>query len=328
MTRGGFSMRFAAAPARTCGRMALCFAMILGAGNTFSSAPNFLPDVISEDAGCFTALLASPVPERRVEGVQGLANLKHWPAESAVLRLLDDASPLVRREAVLALRRLGGARTIPRFIALLDDASWEIRQNAWLGLRIMTGEDFDGTDQQAWEKWWTESTVTEKEQALLGVAGKPPETVAGTGTNAAVIAAFVSTAPGRRARARPASSPPVHPGRCDALRALVRLATPASEEALLQLLQKPQLPPLDPEEKNFICEALERAGSTRAIPVLATQSSDAAAWALGNLGGVEAERALLSFPKTLPTLLALDRLRSTNAGPFLPQLVAQMGLLT
>ena len=37
---------------------------------------------------------------------------------------------------------------------------------------------------------------------------------------------------------------------------------------------------------------------------------------------------MLGFPKTLPTLLALDRLRSTNARTFLPYLVAQMGLIT
>ena len=96
----------------------------------------------------------------------------------------------------------------------------------------------------------------------------------------------------------------------------------------MRLLQQPQTPRLDADERNFIGEALERVGSSRAIPVLGAQRSDAAAWALGSLGGVEAERALLGFPKTLPTLLALDRLHSTNAGPFLPALVAQMGQIT
>ena len=273
-------------------------------------------------------LLSSPVPERRVEGVQGLANLKHWPAESAVLRLLEDASPLVRREAVLALGRLGATRTIPSFIALLDNPSWEIRQNAWLSLRTMTAEDFGSADKHAWEKWWTASTLTQKEQRLLGVAGRPPETAVGRGTNVAANAAFVSSAPGRHARSRPSLSTPAHPIRRDALRALVRLVTPSSEDALLQLLQQPQSPPLDQDERNFICETLERAGSSRAIPVLAAQQSDAAAWALGHLRGAGAEQALLSFPKTLPTLLALDRLHSTNAGPFLPELVAQMGQIT
>lgn len=328
MIRSCVPIRRARAPAPTCGRMALLLAWLLATGTAFSSSPTSLPDVITEDVGRFTALLTSPVPERRVEGVQGLANLKHWPAESALLRLLDDRSPAVRREAVLALGRLGGAATIPRLIALLDDPSWEIRQNAWLGLCAMTAEDFDVTAQDAWEKWWAGSILAEKEQRLLDFAGKPPEVAVAMGTNAAVSAGSVSTAPGRRARSRPALSPPAHPVRRDALRALVRLASPASEETLLRLLQQPASPPLDADERNFLCEALERAGSSRAIPVLAAQKSDAAAWALGSLGGVEAELALLGFPKSLATLLALDRLRSTNAGTFLPQLVGQMGLIT
>lgn len=294
-------------------------------GSTLAAhPPQDSPDVIITDAGHFTALLSSSVPERRVEGVQGLANLKHWPAESAVLQLLDDVSPSVRREAVLALGRLGGARTVSRFIELLDDSSWENRQNAWLNLGRMTAQDFDVAAKAAWAKWWTESTLAQHEQALLNTAIGPPETKVRGETNAA----YVSSAPGQRGRQRSSVSPPAHPQRRVALRALVHFATASSEDALLQLLQQSQSPPLATDERNFICQALERAGTSRAIPILATQRSDAAAWALGSLGGIEAERALVGFPKTLPTLLALDRLHSTNAGPFLPALVAQMGQIT
>ena len=170
MTPPGFNKRRAHAPARACGRMILFLAFIVTAENASSSSATCLPDVISEDAGRFIALLSSPVPERRVEGIQCLVNLKHWPAESAVLRLLEDSSPSVRREAVPELGRLGGARTVPRLIELLDDPSWEIRQNAWLGLARMTAQGFDGTAKGAWSKWWAESTLAQKEQALLSVA--------------------------------------------------------------------------------------------------------------------------------------------------------------
>lgn len=324
MKRYSFSQRLARQSARTGRWSAGLLTLLLAMSQVFSATSASWPDVISEDAGRFTTLLRSPVPERRVEGIQGLANLKHWPAERAMLRMLDDAAPSVRREAVLALGRLGGAQIVPRFIELLDDPSWEIRQNAWLGLGRMTAQDFAGTEKTAWAKWWAESTLAQKEQAFLSVAGGPPDAKVRGGTNEA----YVSTAPGRRGRQRASLLPPAHPQRRDALRAMVHFATVSSEEALLQLLQQPQSPPLDANERNFICEALERAGSSRAIPVLAAQQSDAAAWALGSLGGVEAGRALLGFPKTLPTLLALDRLHSTNAGPFLPELVAQMGQIT
>ena len=174
-----------ASSARTGRWAALLPALFLAAPDAFSSSPTSFPDVISEDSGSFTALLSSPVPERRVEGVQGLANLKHWPAESAVLRLLDDTSPPVRREALLALGRLGGARTIPRFIELLDEPSWEIRQNAWLGLRRMTAQDIAATEKTTWAKWWAESTLAQKEQALLSLAGGSLNTGARGGTTGA-----------------------------------------------------------------------------------------------------------------------------------------------
>ena len=304
--------------------------LCLPASSLASSSPigSGFPDVITADVARFTRMLSSPVPERRVEGLQGLADLKHWPAESAVLRLLEDSFPTVRRESVLALSRLGSARSIPPFIDLLGDSSWDIRQNAWLSLRTMTMQDFGSMDRNAWKQWWDASPFREKEWVLLSNAGRPPAVAVGRGTNAVVHAAFASSAPGRPGRARARLRPPIHPERHDALRALARIATTSSEEALLQLLRDPQKPPLDVDERNFVCMALERVGSPAAVPVLAAQRSDAAAWALGNIGGAAAEQALLSFPRTLPVLLALDRLHSTNAAPFISQLVAQMGQIT
>ena len=251
-------------------------------------------DVISEDASRFTQLLRSPAAERRIEGIQGLSHLKHWPVEDELLRLLDDKSPLVRREAVLALCRLGTAKSVPRLIVLLGDRSWEVRQNAWLGLCHMTAQNFPAEQKTQWEQWWQSGTATDKAQALLAAAQR--------GSDAAK--------------------------RSDALRALRHLATASDEEALLALLRKPPPPPLSPDERTFLCEALERIGTAKAIPTLAAQQTDAAAWALGHIGGSEAEQALLKFRPTLSVLLALDRLHSTNCAPLIPHLVGQMGLVT
>jgi hypothetical protein len=112
------------------------------------------------------------------------------------------------------------------------------------------------------------------------------------------------------------------------LRALRHLATPAVEPELIRLLTHPQAPPLDRDERAFLCEALERVGTANAIPALAAQRIDAAAWALARIGGPEAEPAVRRFPPTLAMFLALDRLHSTNAGPWIPQLVGSVGLLT
>lgn len=287
-------------------------------------------DVISEDTARFTHFLRSPVPERRIEGIQGLSNLKHWPSEEPLRALLDDAMPGVRREAVLALCRLGTAKSVPRLIALLDDPSWEIRENARLGLVRMTGQNFDAeAPAEAWAQWWRGNGLPDTQSNLLAVArgaapnSRPPNSAQRTANTSDEIA------PGRRRRMRPASvHPSASPERRDALRALRHLATTALEPALLELLQQPQRPALDADERAFVCETLERIGSALAVPALARETSDAAAWALGRIGGAAAEQALLKFPKTLPVLLALDRLHSTNAAALVPQLVGQMALIT
>jgi HEAT repeat protein len=288
-----------------------------------------LVDVVTEDVNRCTALLRSATPERRVEGVQGLSHLKHWPAEDSLLALLNDPSAAVRREVVLALARLGTAKTVPRLIALRDDPSWELRENARLALERMTGERF--LTKPEWEAWWNSSALAEKVRALLDATAPPPAAAAAASAPGATNTpppGDARLAPPRRRARPPPLSPPALPERRVALRALRHLATSANEPALLALLQKPQSPPLDADERAFLCEALERVGTATALPALAAQHSDAAAWALGRIGGMDAERALLAFPKTLPVLLALDRLRSTNGVSFLPSLVAQMGLIT
>lgn len=262
-------------------------------GETFVPTVRFT-DVLTEDSTRFSRLLHSSVAERRIEGIQALSHLRHWPAEDELLRLLDDQSPLVRREALLALCRVGTAKSVPRLTALLGDQSWELRQNAWLGLCRMTAQNFPAEQKGQWERWWRSGTAADKAQALLAAAHRGSDSIK----------------------------------RLDALRALRRLAGAGDEEALVALFQRSPAPPLTADERTFICEALERVGTVKAVPTLAAQRSDAAAWALGRIGGQEAEQALLKFRPTLAVLLALDRLHSTHCAPLIPYLVGQMGLVT
>jgi HEAT repeat protein len=247
-------------------------------------------DVYSQDAARFRKLLASPAAARRIEGIQGLDHLKYWPAEDEVLELLSDPSPTVQREALLALRRLGTARSVPQLIRTLGQPDWAMREDAWLSLCHLTGQHFAADQKAGWEQWWKATALTNQEAVLLATAhsGEPK-------------------------------------ARHEALRALSHLATSPSEARLIGLLHQPGL---TVAERDFVAEALEHAGTAKAIPALAGYLAEASAWALGQMGGPDAEKALLQFPKSLGVLINLDRLGSTNAGPLIPQMVGQMGLIT
>ena len=236
-------------------------------------------------------MLHSPAVAPRIEGVQGLSNLKHWPSEDALVKLLSDPAPAVQREALLALCRLGTARSVPSLIGLLDNPSWELRQDAWLGLGRMTARSFPADQRAQWEQWWNSGAATNHSRALLNAATNNTPTIP----------------------------------RATAWRALPHFVTPGDEAALIPLLHRPGL---SLDERNSVAMALERAGTAKAIPMLAALHTEASAYALGRIGGPEAEKALLKFPMTLPALLNLDRLHSTNCGWLIPHLVGSMGLIT
>lgn len=255
-----------------------------------------LADVFGQDVARFEQLLTRGLADERVEGVQGLSQLKHWPAEEALLARLSDSSVQVRLAAVTALCRMGTERSVPHLIRLLGEPDWHTRRQVHLALCRMTAQELP--DERAeWNAWWRGGTPESRQRDLL-----------------AVIAAPAAAANG--------------PTRLAALRALVHLAGPDAEGPVVRLLETAPQPPLDEDERRFAIEVLERIGTERAVPVLARQRRDTAAWALGRIGGEQAEQALREFPPTLPVLLNLDRLHSTHCGPLVPYLVQRMGLVS
>jgi len=250
----------------------------------------------AEDVERFTRLLNSPVPERQVEGIQGLSFLKHWPAETQIVALLTNAAPAVRREALAALARIGTGRSVPVLIQMLSAPEWEARQTAADSLRRITGQTLPTESPEAWEAWWKTTALPRERRWLLAQLS--------TATNAS---------PGQRGQW---------------LAALSRLAEPEDEEACLQMLPRLSQAHPDPAEIRLVGELLERIGTARSLPVLTALRTEEAAWALGRIGGAEAERALLGWPRNLTVLINLDRLHSTNTGPWAAWLIRQMGLVT
>ncbi len=246
--------------------MLLCAGMSRGVE---TPPPVALIDVFSQDVTRFEKLLSSGIAQERVEGVQGLSHLKYWPAEEALIARLADPSAQVRSAVVSALCRLGTSRSAPHLIRLLGAPDWHTRQMVQLALCRMTAQEFPA-EREPWDAWWRGGTPESRQRALLAVAADPGA-VAPPGTT-------------RRA----------------ALRALVHLADSNAEEPLLRLLQTAQHPPLDQDERRFAVESLERIGTEHAVPALARQRSDAAAWRWDASGDRKPRRHCSNFPSHSP----------------------------
>ncbi|MDP6506855.1 MAG: HEAT repeat domain-containing protein, partial [Planctomycetota bacterium] len=257
------------------------------------AAPADIPDVLTEESGKFQRLLASPVPDLRIEGAQGAFHLKLQSLEPNLIQLLQDKDPQVRQEAVKALSRCGTWKAVPDLIALLgEDSSWPVREHSLLALRRISGKS-PGPAKPLWEKWWSSTSLKEKQKRLFAEMASPD--------------------PDKRLAAA---------------RSLRCMATPESEAQILELLEKSNL--IGPEQRALLTEALGRIGTVRSFPYLLSRASAgdrAAAWAVGRRGGKEAEGALLKGfrrNRSMDFMLNLDRVKSGKCGPFVAALCREL----
>ena len=250
------------------------------------------PDVLGEEIRKLRSLMASPMAEFRIEGVQGAFHLKLALFEPDLIRLLGDADPMVRQEAVRALGRCGTAQSVPHLIDLMDDPNWAVAEHAHLALVRMTGRTAGEAEEGEWKQWWAATSIDQWQTRLLAqLESEEPET------------------------------------RTAAAHALRCLASPTVEGRLLKVLTEGKR--IGGRERRLLTEALDRIGSAKSMPYLlqrARVGDAAAAWAVGRQGGKDAEQVLLNGfrrNQSLDFMLSLDRLKSTKCGPFVPGLVGR-----
>lgn len=241
----------------------------------------------------FATLAASGIPDCQVEAAQGLYYLGNHRGEGLLLPLIDSDSPVVRLHAVKALGICGGSDSLRPLVERLDDPDWEVRANAKDVLEQMTGQPpFANKDSAI--AWLETSSWEDKEATLLKQLADPDEDKA-----------------------------------LAALKALRFIGSPNAEEAVAKRGAQLGRPGV-----TLATKALERIGTKKSIPALvaACPAYPDAAWALAEIGGPEAETALL---KALPRwndrrvdyMINLDRLGSTKCGPHIPMLLRCFGLV-
>ncbi len=251
------------------------------------------PDACSAAFECYARLIASNAAELRVSGVQGFAWLKTSRAEASLLRLAQDPSADVRRELAWALGRLGRAGSVPVLCDLLHDPDAGARAQARASLDVLTQDP----------------GLPEEQLRAIEPAAREAE----------LLAALAGADPAAR---------------LTALRALRCFGDGSAEAAVLAFLAGASPPPGAPEQIAAI-EVLERVGTRAAVPWLASvaEARPEAAWALGEIGGPEAEEALLRGLARFGAyeqahVLNLDRLHSTRCGPFTGSLINSVGCIS
>jgi HEAT repeat protein len=286
---------FAARPAIALS--AVCLALIVGAAQA-APKPGVgdFPSFFEQELSRFRQLAKSPLPELRVEAAQGLTALKHHAGEAILLPLVEAPEAIVRLTTTQALGVCGGRKSIPVLIHLRGDADWEVRANARAALVRMTAQNPPDETQDRWRAWLGASDWRGKEDRLIAMLKRPEVHV-----------------------------------RQRALRAMRFIGSERCEAPLLARVRA--TPRLTSDEHRLVALALERVGSAASVPLLAKAATryPEACWALGEIGGEAAEKALLNvaprFRGRLDPLVNLDRLKSAKCEPLLPILLRSFGLV-
>lgn len=251
--------------------------------------------VFDEEVARFRALSKSPLAELRAEAAQGFGLMRHHAGEDALRSLAGDPDAAVRLLAIEALGHCGMRRGVEALAGIAATGAFEERRLARIALERMTGESFPPDKADAYSAWLAADGWDTKEDRLLAaIEGKDG------------------------------------PARLRALVALRFIGSPRAEDRLLARAQGQ--PGFNGQELRHAVRALERIGSAKAVPGLAALADrfPDTAWALGQIGGPEAEaalhRSLARFgSRRVDATVNLDRLGSTRCAVHIPMLIRSFG---
>lgn len=262
--------------------LALCLALGIATASGSPTTPSTeIAAVVSQDIARIDRLLHHPLAQLRIEGIQGARLLRLHDFEPALIPLLGDRAPLVRRETVEALAECGTHQSVALLLKLIEDPDWSVCEHARIALCRMTAED------ASWGRWWSATSLEHKQNALLAALESPDQATRSTAAQA--------------------------------LRALA--TPEIEEEILKRLTQGKGVSGEERKLLTEALDRVGGAAALPYLLQRTSVGDRAAAWAVGRRGGPEAEEALLKGVRRnrgLDFLLNLDRIGSTKCTPYVP----------
>ncbi|MDP6554564.1 MAG: HEAT repeat domain-containing protein [Pirellulaceae bacterium] len=127
--------------------------------------------------------LHSESAQQRAGAAEAMGFLRATGEQKALIDHLRDRSPLVRREAAMALAWCGDRNAVSPLLAALSDEDWVTRQAAHVSLTNLTGMEFPfdsmatprrRADQaKVWGDWWSAVPTDRPPTDLLAMVGDP-----------------------------------------------------------------------------------------------------------------------------------------------------------
>ena len=222
--------------------------------------------------------LQSDASAKRAGAAEALGFMRAYESADALVAVLGDRDPNVRREAALALAWCGDRASITHLIKALEDRDWVVRQAACVSLNNLTGMEFPfdaladdatrATHINPWQSWWASAPAVHTPTQLLNMINDPTSEI-----RLRAARALGSLGGGEATPALLNAFKPYHQREYDSLdnldkhvaqsciRSLGRLRNPQALVLLIGLLDSP-------DWARYAADALGDFGSTDAVAPL------------------------------------------------------------
>lgn len=131
-----------------------------------------IQDFYNSEVEKFSRNLQSARVEEKIAAVRGISGMKHWESEPKVREQLPTSNPILKREAILALSRIGDSASTPALRALLNSDNWEIRREARLAIAALERSNLSDAIERAADKTSIPALARQRTDAAAWALGR------------------------------------------------------------------------------------------------------------------------------------------------------------